>query len=161
ELNILFARLLREVGFQVELLSSQVANEDGVFGPEFGHPVALVTLEERWIADVGNSRWFPFPLRLDDPGPQPQQGRIYHVRPLKCRYTVFQTDREGRARPQYRFTLQPRQIADFQPMCAHLWTSSESRYTQGYICALLTPQGRILLTNRRFVLDSEGKRSER
>src|ERR1043166_1341637 len=58
ELNLLFAGLLRELGYPVEVLSAQIVNEDGRYGPEFGHPVLMVTLEQRWLADVGNARWF-------------------------------------------------------------------------------------------------------
>src|SRR6266540_1131840 len=37
ELNGLFALLLRELGFDVTLLSAGVAHADGGFGPEFDH----------------------------------------------------------------------------------------------------------------------------
>src|SRR5438034_9997175 len=41
ELNGLFTALLRALGFQVEMLSAQVANAEGVFGPDFDHMVLL------------------------------------------------------------------------------------------------------------------------
>ena len=52
ELNGLFAALLRELGFQVEMLSARVANREGVFGPEFDHMALLVKLEEIGRAHV-------------------------------------------------------------------------------------------------------------
>ena len=43
ELNGLFALLLRELGFEVTLLSAGVARADGGFGPEFDHLTLLVS----------------------------------------------------------------------------------------------------------------------
>jgi N-hydroxyarylamine O-acetyltransferase len=145
----------------VDLLSAQIVNEDGGYGPEFSHPVLLVTLQERWLADVGNARWFHLPLCIDDPDAQTQPGYAYHIRQIQDDYILYQTRSEGDALPQYRFTLQPRQNADFHAMCVDRWTSPESRFTQGYICSLRTPQGRIALTNRRLVVEREGTRTER
>ncbi len=47
ELNGLFALLLRELGFEVTLLSAGVAHADGGFGPEFDHLTLLVTTDDR------------------------------------------------------------------------------------------------------------------
>jgi N-hydroxyarylamine O-acetyltransferase len=52
EANGLFAALLRELGFNVALLSARVM-DGGKLGPEFDHLTLLVQLEERWLADVG------------------------------------------------------------------------------------------------------------
>ena len=53
ELNGLFAALLRALGFHVEMLSAGVVSQAGEFGPEFDHMTLLVSLAERWLADVG------------------------------------------------------------------------------------------------------------
>src|SRR6266550_7107542 len=37
ELNGLFSTLLRSLGFEVAMLSAQVANAAGIFGPDFDH----------------------------------------------------------------------------------------------------------------------------
>jgi len=55
ELNGLFAALLRQLGFEVTMLSAGVNNSEGVFGPDFDHMTLLVVpsedSEERWLAD--------------------------------------------------------------------------------------------------------------
>ena len=51
--NGLFAALLRALGFEVSMLSAEVANAEGGFSPPFAHMTLLVTLECRWLADVG------------------------------------------------------------------------------------------------------------
>jgi N-hydroxyarylamine O-acetyltransferase len=47
ELNGLFAALLRELGFEVTMLSAGVAHAGGGFGPEFDHLTLLVTTDHR------------------------------------------------------------------------------------------------------------------
>src|SRR5918996_1064044 len=81
ELNGLFAALLRALGFHVEMLSAAVARRDGGFGPEFDHMTLLVTLEERWLADVGFGDSFVEPLLLDERGEQAQGRHAYRVTP--------------------------------------------------------------------------------
>src|SRR5215212_11481530 len=51
ELNGAFAALLRELGFDVQMLSGRVMSADGNFGPPFDHMALLVN--GQWIADVG------------------------------------------------------------------------------------------------------------
>src|SRR6267378_8247006 len=53
EANGLFAGLLRELGFDVAMLSAEVANSGGEFGPDFDHMALMVQLERRWLVDVG------------------------------------------------------------------------------------------------------------
>ena len=81
EANGLFAALLRALGFDVAMLSAEVARADGGFGPDFDHMALMVTLEERWLVDVGFGDSFLEPLRLDERGEQVQGGRAYRILP--------------------------------------------------------------------------------
>jgi N-hydroxyarylamine O-acetyltransferase len=71
ELNGLFVLLLRALGFQVDMLSAEVAGSTGEFGPEFDHMTLLVHLEKDWIADVGFGDSFRRPLLLQADLAQP------------------------------------------------------------------------------------------
>src|SRR6266850_2079046 len=57
EANGLFAALLRALGFDVAMLSAQVANAEGKFGPNFDHMALMVSPKDvstqRWLVDVG------------------------------------------------------------------------------------------------------------
>jgi len=53
EANGSFAALLRAMGFEVVMLAAGVTNRRGGFGPKFDHMTLMVTLAERWLADVG------------------------------------------------------------------------------------------------------------
>lgn len=65
ELNGLFAALLRELGFEVAMLSAQVAGNEHEFSRDFDHMTLVVGLnKERWLADVGFGDSFIEPLPL-------------------------------------------------------------------------------------------------
>lgn len=159
ELNGLFATLLRELGFDVNLLSGGVM-DNGEFGPEFDHLALLVQLEERWLADVGFGDSFREPLRLDEPGEQVQYGVAYRLRNAGELWTLDRRFPDQAWEPQYRFTLQPRQLVDFTSMCRHHQTSSASHFTQKRICSRATPEGRITLSDMRLIITANGQRQE-
>ena len=70
ELNGPFAGLLTSLGFKVSMLSAPVAGKNDGFTPEFDHMILLVTMKDRWVADVGFGDPFTEPKRLDYSGPQ-------------------------------------------------------------------------------------------
>ncbi len=161
ELNGLFAALLRELGFDVTLLSARVAREDGSFGSEFDHLTLLVQLEERWLADVGFGESFREPLRLDEPGEQAQVWGTYRLTHDGSDWTYWERDETTGWQPQYRFTLQPHQLADFAERCHYQQTSPESHFTQKRICSLATPEGRVTISDFRLIITQNGRRQER
>ena len=160
ELNGLFAALLRGLGFDVAMLSAQVANSEGVFGPDFDHMTLVVTLEETWLVDVGFGDSFLEPLRIN----QEEQTEAH------CSYRIV---REGEKlilaqrsdgdewTPQYRFTLKPYQYPDYFEMCRYHQTSDQSHFTRARICSRATPEGRISLSDLRFIETAGGKKQER
>lgn len=161
ELNGLFAALLRELGFDVTLLSARVARANGDFGPEFDHLLLLVQLEERWLADVGFGECFREPLQLDDPGEQSQPWGVYRLTRDGDDWTYWSRDAAQIWQAQYQLTLQPRQLGDFAEMCHYMQTSPQSHFTQKRICSLATPQGRISISDTRFIVTEHGQRQER
>src|SRR5215510_12560424 len=80
EHNGLFAALLREIGFEVEMLSAEVANDQGEFSRDFDHMTLMVATEqERWLADVGFGDSFIEPLRLEIEREQRQRDIGYRI----------------------------------------------------------------------------------
>ena len=162
ELNGLFAALLRALGFKVEMLSAGVANAEGGFGPDFDHMTLMVTLDEHWLADVGFGDSFNEPLLLDKRGEQAQGGRTYKIVPDDARLILMQRENEGEWKAQYRFTLQPYKYADYTEMCRYHQTSPQSHFTRARICSRATEQGRVTLSEMRFITTSkDGERRER
>jgi N-hydroxyarylamine O-acetyltransferase len=162
EANGLFAALLRELGFEVRMLSAGVASGEGGFGPDFDHMALMVDLEERWLVDVGFGDSFLEPLLLDERGEQAQGGRAYRIASEGAHLILMQRDGDGEWKPQYRFTLEPREYADYAEMCRYHQTSPQSHFTRGRICSLATPEGRVTLSEMRLIETTlEGERRER
>lgn len=162
ELNGLFAALLRALGFDFAMLSAEVANGEGEFGPEFDHMALLVTLSERWLADVGFGDLFREPLRLDERAEQIQSQRAYLIEEAgDGRLILMQRSEGGEWKAQYRFHLEPHVYADYAGMSRHHQTSPESHFTQRRICSLATEEGRATLSEMRLITTKGGERQER
>lgn len=154
EANGLFAALLRALGFEVAMLSARVANDAGEYGPDFDHMTLMVTLKERWLADVGFGDSFLEPLRLDERGDQLQGARAYRILSDDSHLTMMQRDQGEEWRPQYRFTLTPYSFADYEEMCRYHQTSPDSHFTRGRICSRATADGRVSLADKRLITTS-------
>jgi len=163
EANGLFAALLRALGFEVAMLSAGVANAEGGFGPDFDHMTLMVTLERRWLVDVGFGDSFREPLLLDERGEQGQGRRAYRIVPDREHLILTQRDDDGGGwKAQYRFSLRPYEYADYAEMCRHHQTSPQSHFTRGRICTRATEEGRVTLSEMRLITTSEdGGRRER
>lgn len=164
ENNGLFAALLRGLGFDVAMLSAEVANPEGGFNPPFDHMALLVTLEERWLADVGFGDSFVEPLLLDERGEQVQGRHAYRIKPDGDYLVMARRESSGGEwEAQYRFTLRPHVYADFAERCHYQQTSPDSHFTRNRICSRATPDGgRVTLSGMRFIeTDAGGARRER
>ena len=161
ELNGLFAALLRELGFKVDMLSARVANAQGELGPEFDHMTLLVSLEDRWLADVGFGDSFLLPLLLDERGEQVQGNVSYQILAEDDGFSLMQRNPDDQWRLQYRFTLKPYTFSAYEAMCRYHQTSPESHFTSGRVCTRATPQGRITLRELRLITTTQGQREER
>lgn len=156
ELNGLFAALLRELGFDVLMLSARVANPEGEYGPDFDHMTLLVTLDQRWLADVGFGDSFLEPLLLEEGREQVQGAFTYKIVDDGNHLVLMRRQSDGDWEHQYRFTLQPHNYADYADMCHYHQTSSESPFTRKRVCTLATPEGRITLSDLRLITSVDG-----
>lgn len=162
EANGLFAALLRALGFDVLMLSAGVAKAEGGFGPDFDHMALMVTLEQRWLVDVGFGDSFREPLLLDERREQVQDNRAYRILTDGPYLILMQREDEGTWKAQYRFTLQPYRYADYAGMCRYHQMSPQSHFTRQRICSRATEEGRITLSDMRFITTSKnGRRQER
>lgn len=159
ELNGLFAWMLRELGFQVDLLSAEVF-DDGEFSPEFDHLALRVRLEEDWLVDVGFGDSFIRPLRLSGNGEQIQNGTAYRIEQSSNYRVLTQRDDAGNWERFYRFTLEPHYLSDYTGRCRYHQTSPESHFTQKRLCTRLTEEGRITLRDERLIETKNGQRQE-
>lgn len=161
ELNGLFAALLRTLGYKVGMLSAGVADEAD-FGPDFDHMVLMVSLEQRWLVDVGFGDSFREPLLLEYGREQDEARRSYKILSDNGHLTLVRRESNGEWKNQFRFTLTPHEYPDYAAMCHYHQTSPESHFTRGRICTRATTDGRITLSEMRLIAtDQFGVKQER
>ena len=160
ELNIAFAWLLRELGFNVEILAADVHTDQGKpSGRPTDHLVLRVELAEPWICDVGFGDAFLYPLKMDDSKPVKQLVGTFRVVDEGDQGRAVQRfEREiGEFRTLYSFEPTPRSIEDFEDACRYHQTSDESKFTQRSVCTMAIPDGRIVIYEDRVVIRRRGR----
>lgn len=160
EANGAFAALLRALGFEVTMLSAEVARPGGDFSPPFDHMALMVQLEQPWLVDVGFGDSFVEPLRLDVAGEQVDREQAFKIA-SDGEYRVLLRRDNDEWKPLYRFTLTPHEFPDYEEMCQFHQTSPQSHFTQNRICSLATSDGRITLSGMRLIVTSKDGREER
>jgi N-hydroxyarylamine O-acetyltransferase len=160
ELNSLFAALLSRLGYTVTLLSAGVANASGGFGREFDHMALLVSLHEQWLVDVGFGDSFREPLRIVIDEIQVQGKQAYRFEANERLLLLKEKDFENNWKPHYRFSLTPRKPEEFLDMCAFHQSSPESIFTRRRICSMAKPDGRVTLSDMRFIETTGYERRE-
>src|ERR1044072_1965930 len=103
ECNGVFAGLLRAAGFDVAMLAAGVARPDDSFGPIFDHMALMVTLNERWLVDVGFGDSFLEPLLLDEEHEQLQRPDAFRI-DRAGDYRIVMRREADEWKPNYRFT---------------------------------------------------------
>lgn len=161
ELNGAFAALLRELGFDVTLLSARVARAHGGEGPEFDHLTLLVDVAEPWLADVGFGDSFLEPLRLKRDIEQQDPAGTFRLMQDGNRWRLHRAEQGANWKRQYSFSLEPRRLEEFTGMCHYHQTSPDSSFTQNRICSRATPEGRITLSEMKLIVTRNGQREER
>ncbi len=160
ELNGLLAEVLRQLGFEVSMLSAQVARKQGGFGENFDHLVLLVHLEEDWLVDVGFGESFPEPLNLSQKVLSQEGAQDGYRLSRDGHYWLVQALKKDHWQTQFRFTPEPHQFSEFRRMCVYHQTSPESKFTQRRLCSRATLQGRITLVDQRLIVTRWGDRQE-
>ncbi len=158
ELNGLFALLLEALGASVTRVAARVYG-DGGLSPPFDHLALIVRPPDGtgpWLADVGFGSHSDYPLLLDGRSEQDDPaGRFLLADAPDGDVDVL---RDGR--PQYRFEMRERALADFVPTCWWQQTSPSSHFTAGTICSRLTQDGRVSISDRTLIQTSGTTRTE-
>lgn len=145
ELNGLFALLLRELGFEVDLLSARVIRPGKPTGAEYDHMALRVRAEGRdYLVDVGFGDGSTLPLELRSGAVRVDHG-LRHRLSESSQGMLFEADSPNAKIRSYTFSLHPRNVQDFMPMARHHQISVRSWFTQARICVLHTPAGRVSL----------------
>jgi amide synthase len=117
ELNALFFRLLRELGFEAKFVYGGVRLASGGYGPDFFHILIVVTINStRWLVDVGFPSFsFLDPLELILGEEQVQDGCQFRIVEQGYYLTVERKSRVQDWLPLYRFSENgPRELIAWQ-----------------------------------------------
>jgi N-hydroxyarylamine O-acetyltransferase len=157
ELNGLWVRALRQLGFEADLLAASVDNPNRPI--PFGHETVLVHLAEPWLSDVGFGGRMAEPLRLVEGAVQQVGGREYILSRDGERWWL-ECQEPATSPMKYYFTLQPRDFAEFHEPAAWQQSAPESHFTHRPIASLATPTGRVSLLGNVLTEVSGGQRTD-
>lgn len=164
ELNGLFHRLLREVGFRAVLAMGRVYDRKlESYGPDFDHMLLLAEVDgATWLVDVGFGDFSMRPLPFSPNVPITDRNGEFIIEQHDDEY--FRVSRfsaaDRRYVPEYLFSPKERSLSDFTDMCLYHQTSSESHFTRQRVCSIATSTGRITLTDDRLIRTDKGVRTE-
>jgi N-hydroxyarylamine O-acetyltransferase len=146
EMNGLFAWVLREIGFDVRLVSTQVTRSDGSLMAPGDHVALIVQLETEsqklWLVDVGWGNGFLDPLPLEV-GTFRQGFLEYRLESVgdAWRFHNQQYGADGFTFMLEPHSLEPRGLEEFQERCTWLQSSPESGFVRVTVCQRFTPEG--------------------
>lgn len=163
ELNSLFYRLLRELGFRVKMISARVYSHEKGFGPEFDHLAIIATINDtRYMVDVGFGEFALHPLKIKLHTDLPDPRGVFRMEPHENSYLVVKKKgADGNFMPEYIFSEQERSMEEFFEMCRFHQASPESHFTRKRICSLATLDGRITLTENILKITAAGQVTEK
>ncbi|MFC3456069.1 arylamine N-acetyltransferase family protein [Amycolatopsis speibonae] len=159
ELNLLFKRLLDDLGFDTVQVSAGVPQAGGRFSPDLSHKFTLVTLDGvRWLADVGFAGpSYLLPLELS-PMVQTQYGCQFRVDGQDGLHTVLRRSRSLDWHPVYRFEPQARETSDWDGFTEHFehYLDDAVIANTSMLCRA-DEHGHRALVGRRYLTVDDGK----
>ncbi|XP_026234168.1 arylamine N-acetyltransferase, pineal gland isozyme NAT-10-like isoform X2 [Anabas testudineus] len=161
ENNFLFGWVLRQMGYDTEMLGSRVFNSaTNGFNPSDTHLINKVVIDGKaYITDVsfGVSSQLWEPLELVSGKDQPQAAGAFRLIDKGDHWVLEKTGRKPKVvnlefaksslvnqklkKPIYSFTLVPREARHFLEVSHSLQTDPSSLFTNKSICSLQTPTG--------------------
>ena len=172
ELNGLFAWLLKTLGFQVKMLSANYFDPDkGKFKGEFDHMTLVVRLGgQDYLTDVGfgNIHQPSEPIRMTEGASHLQTGGEYKLARSgnfwllqhqvmnvvgHHKAQMNQVNLQGSWQTLFRFDVEARELAEFQPRCDEYQTDKDNCMLACVpVCINKSEEGRVVntLTGRRF-----------
>ena len=163
ELNGLFAELLRALGFRVALLAAETWSPEAMsWGPPFDHLVLRVDLDRPYLVDVGFGDSFrePLPLAAGAEQRDPTGGSFRLTRSEGRWLLAKRASDDEPGSPLFRFDDVPHAGDDFAEACR--WQQESSTFfTRHRVVELLTPGGRRVLFDNRYLMREVDERSER
>ncbi|MCB9832740.1 MAG: arylamine N-acetyltransferase [Planctomycetes bacterium] len=159
ELNAACHWFLGELGFAVSMREARVARDDGSWGLPWDHMVLVVRLPEgERLVDVGFGRGFLRPLDLAERDEIGERGHRFKLIEDGEGLILARYERSALGfAPLYRILPGERRLEDFLPGWRHHTSSPDSVITQGTICSIAAPDGRVTLRGEELLITRNGR----
>jgi N-hydroxyarylamine O-acetyltransferase len=166
ELNGLFGRLLSELGFEVTRVAAMVVGDDGDPSPPANHLSHVVSLDQRYVVDVGlGVPTMRRPIPLDGTARSDAATVEWRVvesdRPDADYATQYRTADAEEWSVRYVFRDVHREIEYFEATCEYLATAPESPFTGDPVASIATDSGHAKLSPTTLTHSSRGDSEER
>lgn len=161
ELNGLFYELLKAIGFDVSMISARVYDKKKQsYGQEYDHLALWVALEgQHYLVDVGFGEFVFQPLRFSLNEKQIDARGTFCIDQYDDEYYRVSKLEDTSLLPQYIFTTQKRDYAEFEAMSHYHQTSADSHFTHKKFVGIPIADGRITLVGNQFKI-MKGSRVE-
>jgi len=117
--------------------------------------------DKQWLVDVGYGSSFSVPKEFTPGLIQMDYNRYFRIMDKSDNSYILQSSNDSiEFKDEYIFTKKQRQFVEFVGMCQYHQTSPKSRFTQKKLITQMTKDGRITLTDKKFVTERMGKREE-
>ncbi len=162
ELNGIFQQLLLKLGYYVTIISARTYGENGTLGDEFDHLLLLASFEDKeWLVDVGFGDLCLAPIEFKLGGMQMDGNKYFRIEETPDRKYILQSSTDGEHfSNQYLFSKKERQFVEFVAKCHYHQTSPQSIFTRKKVITKATKEGRITLTDKKFIIHKLGEKLE-
>ena len=114
ELNHLFYHLLKEVGFELNMVSARVFDENEP-GPEYDHLTLIVFIANKeWLADVGFGDLFVTPIEITKEKVQFDGRNYFKLEKMGHSWLPWMSTDGDHYEKKYQFSTIPRDIDEFR-----------------------------------------------
>ena len=153
ELNGLFFHLLHNLGFEVQLISAQVRNDEtGEFGKEYDHMALIVKIDgEEYLVDIGFGKGMIYPKKIEEGLVQMDYTDYWRfTKDIDDNYLLQCSENASTFSSKYLFRKEAKELIQFLEMNEFQQTDPRSSFLQKKMITKLTETGRITLTSRSF-----------
>ena len=154
EQNSLFAAMLRELGFEVDVLLARVRRGAQRLLPRTHMVLQVHVGPECWLADVGfGGDGLLRPAPLDPPGEVQALPWVHRIVAEQPGLRVMQSWIDDDWHDLYAFTLEPQYQVDVEMSNHYVSTHPDSRFVQTLTAQRVETGARYVLRNRTLTVD--------
>jgi N-hydroxyarylamine O-acetyltransferase len=162
ELNSLFSWLLKQLGYQVNLISCRAYRvKTNFWTPWYGHAALMVSMNDsNFLVDVGYSQNFRQPLKFLLNTVQADVTGFYNIVSdeeddsektfLVKKCVKDDTENPDNWTPFYKFNIEPRSLHEFKDMIEFVQSKANARFFNRTVCVIHTTYTILNLVGNRL-----------